>query len=173
MDRPDHPETRLHYDSDWTPMYIILALIPLVFLIVALFSKRRDHVLKKEHDLETAKYNRARFPWKDAVNVSENMNSAVHPSASTSSPRSPAGPVSYNYGESNRGLRSEGPKKVPPSIQVPQINVIPSQEVNTGKSSTFAQVGMKEPHAYWYGNDSHSPSGGSRYTGQNYQVVSV
>ncbi|KAI1486545.1 hypothetical protein F5X96DRAFT_654555 [Biscogniauxia mediterranea] len=165
MDHPDHPETRLHYDSDWTPMYIILASIPFVFLTVALFSKRRDHVLEKEHDLEMAKYNRARFPWKDAVNVSENMTSAVHPSAPMSSSTPSAGPSSYNYGESNRGGRSEGPKKVPPPIQVPQINVIPSQEVNTGKSSTFAQVGMKEPHAYWYGNDGHGPGGGSRYAG--------
>ncbi|KAI5923867.1 hypothetical protein F4810DRAFT_667867 [Camillea tinctor] len=148
MDHPDHPETRLHYDSDWTPMYIILGLIPVVFLLVALFSKRREFVPKKEHDLEMAKYNRTRFPWKEAVNNSENV-APVQLSSQISSSRPPAGPSSYTHEGSNRGVRSEGSKRVPPHVQVPQINVVPSHEVNAGNGSTFAQIGMKEPQAYW------------------------
>ncbi|KAI1498482.1 hypothetical protein F5X99DRAFT_431713 [Biscogniauxia marginata] len=162
MDHPDHPETRLHYDSDWTMMYIVLALIPVVFVSVALYSKRRDHVVKKEHDLEMARYTethrRAWFPWKDAVNSSESSASMARPSTPKPTTRLPAVPSSFTRGRSNKGARFEGSKKVPPPIQVPQIHVVPSREASTGGNSTFAQVGSKEPHLYGYGNGGQDSS---------------
>ena len=34
----DYPETRVHYDSDWTPMYVILAAIPIIFVMAAVYT---------------------------------------------------------------------------------------------------------------------------------------
>lgn len=52
----DYPQTRVHYDSDWTPMYIILAAIPAIFITVAVFSKWVDRVrAKRELHHEGAK----------------------------------------------------------------------------------------------------------------------
>jgi hypothetical protein len=50
-----HPETEVHYDSDWTAIYVVLAVIPAVFVCVALYSKWHDRVMARKRDLEAAK----------------------------------------------------------------------------------------------------------------------
>ncbi|KAI0454535.1 hypothetical protein F5B21DRAFT_474999 [Xylaria acuta] len=40
----DYAETAVNHDSDWTPMYAILAAIPAIFIVVILFSTWRDRM---------------------------------------------------------------------------------------------------------------------------------
>ncbi|CAJ2508053.1 Uu.00g092390.m01.CDS01 [Anthostomella pinea] len=46
------PQVAVHFNSNWVFMYVVLVLIPVVFVGVALFSRKRDHVVIRKHDVE-------------------------------------------------------------------------------------------------------------------------
>ncbi|KAI0157855.1 hypothetical protein GGR57DRAFT_59355 [Xylariaceae sp. FL1272] len=50
-----YSETEVHYDSNWTLMYVILAAIPIVFIGSAVISQWRQRMTRRQHDIEIAK----------------------------------------------------------------------------------------------------------------------
>ncbi|KAI2465684.1 hypothetical protein F4781DRAFT_17674 [Annulohypoxylon bovei var. microspora] len=75
------PQTYDTPDSNWTLMYVALALIPFFFVAVALLSVRRDKVTQREkNDIEMAltrqRHQRAWFPWREAIADSERPGDA-------------------------------------------------------------------------------------------------
>ncbi|KAI0201091.1 hypothetical protein F4808DRAFT_460293 [Astrocystis sublimbata] len=38
------PETAVHYDSDWTAIYVVIGAIPVVFVGVALYTTWRERI---------------------------------------------------------------------------------------------------------------------------------
>jgi hypothetical protein len=50
----EYPQTTVHRDSDWTAMYVVLGVIPLLFVCSVVYSSWRDRMREKRlRDLET------------------------------------------------------------------------------------------------------------------------
>ncbi|KAI0024403.1 hypothetical protein F4780DRAFT_775793 [Xylariomycetidae sp. FL0641] len=69
-----YPQITVTPDSNWTAMYVVLGLIPLVFVGVAVYSRRRDHRRARRFDAEMARVRgggreQAFFPWRAAVDA--------------------------------------------------------------------------------------------------------
>ncbi|KAI1852404.1 hypothetical protein JX265_003828 [Neoarthrinium moseri] len=64
MAKPANP-----LDSDWTAMYVVLLLIPIVFVAVACFANWQDRKVKAATDIEAvnATYEQYWFSWRKTV----------------------------------------------------------------------------------------------------------
>ncbi|KAI1422986.1 hypothetical protein F5Y12DRAFT_759640 [Xylaria sp. FL1777] len=52
----DDAQTEVHYDNDWTPIYVVLAAIPVIFIMVTIYSTCRDRMrMKREYHNEGMK----------------------------------------------------------------------------------------------------------------------
>jgi len=50
----EYPQTAAHHDSDWTAMYVVLGVIPVLFICSVVYSSWRDMMREKRlRDLET------------------------------------------------------------------------------------------------------------------------
>ncbi|KAI1404520.1 hypothetical protein F4819DRAFT_483474 [Hypoxylon fuscum] len=105
-------QTSFHNDSNWTFMYVILGLIPVLFVAVAMYSVWRDRSILRQNDFEMAVFDqtcqRSRFPWREAIAASERRGHSpytVHPAqAKTKSSVSP-----LSIGRQTRGSgKSQG-----------------------------------------------------------------
>jgi uncharacterized membrane protein len=47
-----YPVTEVHFGSNWTAIYVVLGAIPVVFVIVAVYSTWRERMTKRQRDLE-------------------------------------------------------------------------------------------------------------------------
>ncbi|KAI1377467.1 hypothetical protein F4677DRAFT_59587 [Hypoxylon crocopeplum] len=103
--------TPLYNDSNWTFMYVLLGLIPIVFVAVAFYSLWRDRAIQRQDDIEMAVYARtfhqAWFPWRDAVDMSEKPGGTARADPMT---RPPVLPPSFSaqVGESSKGQGTAG-----------------------------------------------------------------
>ncbi|KAH9910113.1 hypothetical protein F4778DRAFT_36563 [Xylariomycetidae sp. FL2044] len=91
VEHQEFPETRVWYDSNWYLMYVVLVVIPLVFIGIALWSRRQDRMARQATDVEMAahgpNHDRVWFPWRDGPDPSS--------SSSTSSAPPPVVPASF------------------------------------------------------------------------------
>ncbi|KAI0891587.1 hypothetical protein F4806DRAFT_301198 [Annulohypoxylon nitens] len=66
--------TRSTDSLNWTALYVLVSLIPVVFAVVVAISVRRDKATqRKKHDIEMALHQRSWFPWRETVAGSERV----------------------------------------------------------------------------------------------------
>lgn len=112
---------------DWTPMYVLLGLIPIVFAAVAVYSTRRDRRVRETTDIEAinARHERFWFPWKNAlaesgeeVVTSDTTPAAPHPPPPREQPSSPSygnlGTTAGDDGDGGDALVGGGTMRPPP-----------------------------------------------------------
>ncbi|KAK7751674.1 hypothetical protein SLS62_006335 [Diatrype stigma] len=109
-----HPTEYLH-EGNWTPMFVFIALIPVIAVAVMLYSNWADRASERAGtDIEMAAtyasvYQRIWFPWRDAVSASEGGRRAGPSTTATAGPsRPPVLPASFRAGvNSNSGGSAE------------------------------------------------------------------
>lgn len=115
-------ETPIYNDGNWTLMYVLLALIPLVFGFVVLYSLRRDSITQaqnRENDIEMAVLTSepAHHRW-ESMSESESQGGRVSPCIGAKVPRQPAATrAPANCGKPSGRLGRGGINRSPPGFE--------------------------------------------------------
>ncbi|KAI0123090.1 hypothetical protein BJ170DRAFT_125201 [Xylariales sp. AK1849] len=90
--------------SNWTLMYVVLALIPVMFAGVALFANWKERRIKADTDIEAVNttYRSIWFPWREAMAQSESAALPAPP------PPPPPAPRPFVFGQSQRLPLAQG-----------------------------------------------------------------
>ncbi|KAI0840306.1 hypothetical protein F5Y06DRAFT_253882 [Hypoxylon sp. FL0890] len=129
--------TQVYGNANWTSMYVLLGVIPVVFVAVVLYSLWQDRATRERNDFEMAAgqtFRRPRrFPWKGATAISEpGRSTATGPSYTR--PHAPFPPPNFSKPSGSSNDERTGGHRRDRSTTQPYPAELRSREYEYGKS---------------------------------------